>query len=584
MTSFEVSRQPFTATAVDALAGAGERYTNWPVVYVLSDDRFVYVGETLNAAKRLRQHRDARSRNRAMTQMRIVLHDRFNKSACLDLESQLIRYFGGDGHLQVRNRNDGVTDADYFDREAYQQTFAEIFEHLRAEGLFAQSRHEIRNSDLFKLSPFKALAPEQRAAVEGILDGLFDDLESGRRSMSVVEGAAGTGKTVVAVYLLKLLRDIAEAGDGDAYETDSVFSDYFLPGYRQLAADLRVGLVIPQQSLRASVQKVFRRTPGLDRRMVMSPFELGAREDRFDLLVVDEAHRLTRRGAQAAGPLNARYRDINVALFGADDPQLTQLDWIRALSDHQIFLVDSGQSVRPADVSPDTQRALVAEAQRGHRHHRLMTQMRVKAGTDYVGYVRSVLAGGSPAPVDVGDYDLRFFESAADMRAAIARRDEEHGLGRMLAGYGYRWRSKTDPDAYDVEIGDLRMRWNIATTDWVNSPGSPDEVGSIHTIQGYDLNYAGVIVGPELFWDAAEQRIRVDRSRYFDRNGKVDLPKLGLKTTDDDLLALIVNIYVVLMTRGMLGTYVYVHDEALRDQLRPLFGGARPLGAGLDGA
>lgn len=575
MTSFEVFRQPFTATAVDALTGAGERYANWPVVYVLNDDRSVYVGETLNAVKRMRQHRDPRSRNRAMKQLRIVLHDRFNKSACLDLESQLIRYFGGDGLLQVRNRNDGVTDADYYDRDAYQQTFAEIFEHLRAEGLFAQSRHEIRNSDLFKLSPFKALVPEQRAAVEGILDGLFDDLEAGRTSMSVVEGAAGTGKTVVAIYLLKLLRDIAEADATDAYETDSVFADYFLPGYRQLAVDLRVGLVIPQQSLRASVQKVFRRTPGLDKRMVLSPFELGRREERFDLLVVDEAHRLTRRGAQAAGPLNARYREINEALFGADDPRYTQLDWIRELSDHQIFLVDSGQSVRPADVSPETQRSLVAEAQRGHRHHRLMTQLRVKAGTDYVGYVRAVLEGSTPAPIDVGEYDLRFFDSAAAMRAEVAQRNTEQGLGRMLSGYGYEWRSRKDPAAFDVDTGDLQMRWNSATTDWVNSPGSPDEVGSIHTIQGYDLNYAGVIIGPELFWDQAEQRIRVDRARYFDRNGKVDLPKLGLKTTDDDLLALIVNIYVVLMTRGMLGTYVWVHDPALREHLRPLLGGAR---------
>lgn len=573
MTSFRIERGPFTDAAVKKLGGSGDRHTNWPIVYVLNDAKSVYVGETLNAAKRMRQHRDPASRNRAMREMRIVLDDRFNKSACLDLESQLIRYFSGDGTREVRNRNDGVTDADYYERHTYTQSFDEIFAELRRDGLFSKSRHEIENSDLFKLSPFKALAPEQSAAVENILEGLFDDRAAGRSSTSVVQGAAGTGKTIVAIYLMKLLRDIGESDAIEAYETDSVFADFFRPGYREYARDLRIGLVIPQGSLRASVAKVFKRTPGLSKTMVMSAFDVGKSVERFDLLLVDESHRLTRRSNQPSAALNTSFAEINRRLFGDDDPSKTQLDWICAQSDHQVLFVDSGQSVRPSDISRDTQRSLLEGAERGGRLHKLMTQMRVKAGTDYVGYVRAVLSGESPVPIDVGDYDVRFFDDPRAMREAILRRDADVGLARMLGGYGYKWRSKTDSHAYDIEIGDFRMRWNVSTRDWINSRGSADEVGSIHTVQGYDLNYAGVIIGPEVRWDHENGRIRIDRANYFDGKGKENSPKYGVFVSDDDLRELVINIYVVLLTRGMRGTYVYVHDGEVRERLRGAFEG-----------
>ncbi|MTE24255.1 DUF2075 domain-containing protein [Microbacterium sp. ZXX196] len=573
MTSFSLERRPFTDQDVRALAAAGEQFTNWPVVYVLNDTSSVYVGETINAAKRLRQHRDPASRNRTMTQARIVLGDEFNKSACLDLESHLIRYLGGDGSRQVRNRNDGVTDADYFDRARYRETFDEIFEALRAEGIFTRSRGDIENSDLFKLSPFKALSPDQLAAVDGILEALFTDLAAATPSMSVVQGGPGTGKTVVAIYLLKLLRDIGAADDADAFEGDSVFADYFLRGYPELARGLRIGFVIPQQSLRKSVRRVFARTPGLSADMVLTPFEVGESDEPYDLLVVDETHRLTRRSNQSSGVRNRDYRLINERLFGADDYAYTQVDWIRAQSTHQIFLMDSAQSVRPADIDQDTQRDLREQARgSGHWHH-LMTQMRVKAGVDYVGWVRDAL-GGSVRSIDLGDYDFRFFDSPVAMREAIARRDAESGLARMLGGYGYPWRSKGDKAAFDIEVGGLAMRWNSRVVDWINSPGSVDEVGSIHTVQGYDLNYAGVIIGPELTWDPVTETVRADRSRYFDAKGKEANRMLGVAPSDDDLRDFIVNIYVVLMTRGMRGTYVYVHDPALRERLRAAFGGA----------
>jgi uncharacterized protein len=89
--------------------------------------------------------------------------------------------------------------------------------------------------------------------------------------------------------------------------------------------------------------------------------------------------------------------------------------------------------------------------------------------------------------------------------------------------------------------------------------------GSIHTVQGYDLNYAGVIIGPDLRYDELTREVLVDRAAYRDKKGKENLAQLRRPTTDDDLLALVQNIYGVLLTRGILGTYVYVCDPGLRE-------------------
>jgi DUF2075 family protein len=95
-------------------------------------------------------------------------------------------------------------------------------------------------------------------------------------------------------------------------------------------------------------------------------------------------------------------------------------------------------------------------------------------------------------------------------------------------------------------------------------------------VQGNDLNYAGVIIGNDLRYDPIRGRLFFDRASYFDTKGKENNPRLGVVYTDDDLLTFVTNIYGVLLTRGMLGTYVYVRDPALREHLRPLFATHRP--------
>lgn len=587
MTHSEIERVAFDIDAVRTWGALRPQHSNWPVVYVIDGGAAsrpaVYVGETLNAASRMRQHLDnPRKTGAGLRSVRVVIDDRFNKSACLDLESHLIRWLAGDGLFTVLNANAGITDADYYDRALYRQSFREVFDQLRAEGLFERSIPQIENSDLFKLSPFKSLSHDQAGAVEDILEGLFEDLQSSVPSMSVIEGAPGTGKTIIAIFLMKLLADIADMPDpndrheDDDIDQDSVFAELFVPEHRDLLLGFRMALVIPQQSLRNSIKKVFTKTRKLDAGMVLSPFDVGKATEPFDLIIVDEAHRLNHRANQPSGALNRDFGVVNQRLFGIDDVTKTQLDWIRAQSHHQILLVDGEQSVRPADLPPETLRAVVQASERDHRLYRLTTQMRVKAGTDYVEFIRDMLRdGSSPRRPDFGDYDLRFFDDLGAMRQAILQKDAEAGLARLVAGYAWDWVSRKNPEAFDIVLDRVALRWNSTDKDWINAPGSVDEVGSIHTVQGYDLNYAGVIIGPELKYDPVTGRYLLDRDAYRDAKGKENNPKLGIVYTDDDLLQYIRNIYGVLLTRGMLGTYVYACDPGVREHLREVLVGGR---------
>lgn len=565
MTSFKLEPLPFNRNEVGMRGAIDPRYRNWPVVYVMNNHKEVYVGESLNVENRMRQHLDSEQK-RHLKSVRVVLDDTFNKSACLDLESFLIRMFHGDGRFQVLNLNAGITDADYYDRQKYNKTFHQIFDELRSqEELFQRTIPEIINRDLFKLSPFKALNHDQAIAVDDMLEGFFKDLESGVDNTVVVEGNPGTGKTIVAIYLLKLLEDIRNHDSEETLDIDSIFNDYFTPEHAELLQSLKFGFVIPQQSLRDSVSKVFKQTPDLNKEMVLNPFQVGESSEKFDLLVVDEAHRLNHRANQPSGGLNKKFAEINETLFGWDDPKLTQLDWIKKQSRHSIVMLDVGQTVRPADLPASQTKALAAEARSAGRHYPLQTQMRIDAGKDYVGYIRSVLSNSPPATREnFDDYDLRMFTNLDDMRREINAREEEFGLSRLVAGYAWAWQSKNDKTAYDIELDGQRMRWNSTTTDWISSSKSLEEVGSIHTVQGYDLNYVGVIIGNDLQYDRAAGKLVFDRANYHDKKGRENNPKLGITYSDEDLLEYVQNIYSVLLTRGIRGTYVYVCNPDLR--------------------
>ena len=550
------------------------RHHDWPVVYLINNHKKIYVGESTRAKHRLFQHladsKKPGSSKKGLREIRIILNDEFNKSACLDLESRLIAWLHADSHFDPVNRNDGQQNAGYFERESrYQAIFDEVFESLREAGLFSRKVSEIENLNMFKLSPFKALNDEQLVAVDQIVEGLFADFDadakakSAQKSLSVVQGGPGTGKTIVAIYLLKLLRDIQNSEGEPDPEEDGRFSDFFQKGSYELIQGKSIGFVVPQSSLRKTIEKVFKRTHGLSKVKVLSPYTVASKADHWDLLIVDEAHRLTHRGA---GATRGQFKANSRALFPDHADEVTAIDWITEKSNHQVFLVDGEQTVRPADVPAEVTRSLVRRARDSDRYFSLESQMRVAAGDDYLGFARDLLTENPLRPTVPNTYDLRFFDDLHDMRSLIEQREAEVGLSRLVAGYAWRWVSKDNPsdDApYDIELDGEKLRWNRTHIDWISSVTSSEEVGSVHTTQGYDLNYAGVIIGPDIRWDEATQRVIAVRESHFDTEVR------AVKNLDA-LLDYIRNAYYVLLTRGMRGTYIYVCDPALRRRIRAL--------------
>jgi len=556
MTSFRIERLPFDGGALEVWGQANPLHSNWPVVYTINDKKQIYVGETTSPVNRLLQHL-ANPQRSNLERAQIIFNETFNKSVCLDLESFLIQYFAADEKYQVMNLNKGLTNADYYDRERYRQSFNELFDELHREGVLTRSIPDLENSDLFKFSPFKALNHEQAVAVDAIVNLLLTDLRNNDDASIIVQGEPGTGKTIVAVYLVKLLMDIAKSRPGERVDQDTMFSELFEGDQREVLSELRIGLVVPQQSLRETLKKVFKKTPGLQKDMVLNPFQVGNSPEPWDVLIVDEAHRLSQRARMPGPALNAGYKTINESLFGADLDHYTQLDWIKARSSHQILMLDSLQSVRPSDLPEHLVDEVVKEARNSERFFQLHSQMRVRAEADYVGFVDRLLRGEVAEIPDFGEYDFRVFDNLADMRAEIIKKNAEHGLARLVAGYAWPWKSKEDPEAYDIQLDGVQLKWNTTATDWINSPTSVDEVGSIHTVQGYDLNYCGVIIGKDLGYDPESGRFFFNRDNYYDKRGKENNTRLGIKYSDDDLLEYVRNIYRVLLTRGIRGTYVF---------------------------
>ena len=583
--SFQIAELDFDRAAVLAWRQIDTRHANWPVVYVLDDGRNpspnsstssrlrdVYVGESMNAVARMLQHIGNKEKQH-LKRIRVIFHEKFNKSVCLDLESYLIRMMAGDPVNRLLNQNKGIADREYYKRQAYQAGFVDIFERLKSDGIFSQSISDIENSELYKLSPFKALTTEQADSVEEIVERLLLDVSQGRQSTIVIQGDPGTGKSVVGIYLIKLLVDIQSFDPFDDQDNESRFSHFFTAENQRLLENFRIGLVVPLQALRKTIEAVFKKTQGLHKSMVLSTFDIGKSRQPWDLLLVDETHRLNQRASQASGVLNRDLPIITRELFGWDDKSKTQLDWMKRQSQHQVFLLDAEQSVRPADLPREILSGLVAEARASGRHFQLKTQIRVQAGSDFIAYIRWILDPNPtrpPSQLHFGDYDFRMFDSVKDMRDEIFKRDAEVGLSRLVAGYAWQWKSKDkkNRDAYDIEIDGLQLRWNTEPTDWVSSVNALEEVGSIHTVQGYDINYVGVLIGLDLRFDATLGRLRVDRKSYHDRKGKENVKAFGKVTSDDDLLRFVTQIYAVLLTRGIRGTYVYACDDGLRNYLQ----------------
>ncbi|MEQ8359632.1 MAG: DUF2075 domain-containing protein [Cytophagales bacterium] len=528
----------------------------WPIVYILSDQKIkeAYVGETTDTYARMSNHLKSKTKKK-LTSVNLIGSDKFNKSATLDIESNLIKYLSGDGQFQLLNGNLGLANHNYYQKnEIYWDVFKSIWDELRSRGIARHSINHIDNSDLFKYSPFKSLTDDQKEGLKEILNCILED---GIKN-AIVEGGAGTGKTILAVFVFKLL--VTDNEDFNFQEFGDDESEFYelIKNIKQQYPNPKMGLIIPMASFRGTMKKVFKNIKGLKASMVISPAEVS--RQKFDILLVDESHRLRKKKSIGAyiGAFNKAAERLNL-----DSNKTNELEWVILQSKKAILFYDEDQSVKPSDVTSEDFNKLKKTKNTAIR--KLKSQFRVRGGNAYVSYIDKLLkcqlTEDSPK-FDSKHYEFLIFDSAKKMMEEIKSRNEESGLSRLIAGFSWDWVSSTKETRHlnDIKLEDVELKWNFITKDWINSDNAINEVGCIHTTQGYDLNYAGIIFGNEISYDKTKDEIIVIKDNYKDPTGRqAETPK--------DLKNYIINIYKTVMLRGIKGTYVYVCDPKLREYL-----------------
>jgi DUF2075 family protein len=247
--------------------------------------------------------------------------------------------------------------------------------------------------------------------------------------------------------------------------------------------------------------------------------------------MVDESHRLRRRIN-----LGAYYGAFDIACekLHLDKNKCSELNWIIKQSEKAILFYDENQSIKPSDAKKEDFDEL--KSQPNTKVEFLKSQFRVKGGNDYVQYIDQLLncnLTNDKAFFNNKEYEFLLFESIESLVTEIKARNEEDGLCRLIAGYSWEWVSKNDTQLNDIVIGDTELKWNSVASDWINSVNSINEVGCIHTTQGYDLNYAGIIFGNEITYDKTKDEIVIIKENYFDKNGKQSIKDpIELKYTE----------------------------------------------------
>ncbi len=498
---------------------------NWPMLYILENGKKAYVGQTNSIVKRMSQHSESESKKQ-FTRAHFIYSDRFNQSATFDYESRLISLMSADRQFVLTNLNAGITGVEYFDKAAYDTEFLELWKELQQRKLVKSAIDELEQSDIFKYSPYKTLTDEQRHIVSEIVDNLRRSLD--RRI--IVGGMPGSGKTIVAVFLFKLLRETPEF------------------------AGRKIGMVVPPSSLRGTIKEVFKSVDKLSVRDVLGPNDVA--KEKYDILIVDEAHRL-----KMCKNL-ANYTTYYDACDRLGLPHTsTQLDWIMHQSECAILFFDKDQIVFPMGIDVGLEIQNNRFDTRMMSYYTLLNQMRCKGGVRYLEDIKALVHGKIDHKVCTDNYEIRLASDFRTFDELYKRKEARYGLTRMVAGFAWKWNSKNDSSATDIEIEGYKKRWNSVLENWVHSDNAVNEVGCIHSTQGYDLNYGFVILGKDIRYDPAGKCVYIDRSNYCDRYGQQG-------ATDKELDEYIKNIYYVLMSRGVKGTYLYVCDKDLRDYFK----------------
>lgn len=369
------------------------------------------------------------------------------------------------------------------------------------------------------------LLDEQKVAFEKVMSKYEQlKIQTGKKHVIIIKGGPGTGKSVIGLNLMS----------------------------RMLQTNAYVEYITPNQSFREILRKKLIGASGhVEVRDLFksSAAYVEAPEDYFDVLICDEAHRLKEHG------------HMKKKIEGEN--QATQI--IRS-SKISVFFVDDLQIISKKDIG--SVEVIQKEAMKlGVEIHmvELDSQYRCSGSGNYISWLDNLFGNENSAQKLEGDFDFKVVSSPYDLVEEIVNKRN----GRLLAGYAWPWtiNKKAGYLEKDVVIEEHQFAypWNDPNRiDWAIHPECSHQIGCIHTVQGLEMDYVGVIIGKDLGYDKETQSLIVRRDEFKDRGAKPAKPKKG---QTDPLEALVKNTYKTLMTRGMKGCYVYCCDKDIREYI-----------------
>ena len=438
-----------------------------------------------------------------------------------------------------------VSEAPFFIRNETEQFSAFVKKYVTRRSSNGDLLYEI---DHGRLKPTKTLQDSLASMVKGNKEFMLLDeqavcydmclktmakcKEDGKKRTIVIQGGPGTGKSVLAV---NLLMEFINKSLNTCYATkNSAPREAFLSLLTHSDAKKQV-----------NIKQLFR-----------SPFGLSNVPDNtYDCLIVDEAHRLVKK----------MYGDWN------GENQVKECISASLLS---IFLLDEDQAVTVNDIGS------IAEISKWCRElnstlkmpaeAKLVSQFRCNGSDAYIQFIDDILQRTEESvtgDLDELNFDFRIFDSAIELREALREKNAINNKSRMVAGYCYDWNVKHGRGDYDIMLPDgFKAKWNLEKDKiWAINPNSFEEVGCIHTAQGLEFDYVGVLIGKDLKYDSTSGRIITDKQAI-----SKDDKSSGIRSCKNESIVrkLILNTYKTLLTRGQKGCYVYCEDKSLAEYIK----------------
>ena len=376
----------------------------------------------------------------------------------------------------------------------------------------------------------------QKVVYEYALRNAIDTVAANDKNVMIVRGGPGTGKSVLAINLLVELnnRNMTCFYVTKNAAPRSVYSSKLRGDYTQ-----------------TYINHLFQGSGNF----------IDEEKNKLDCLVVDEAHRLNAKSGMFQNKGENQVKEIiNAAKFS-------------------IFFIDENQKVTLKDIgSEDLIKKFAKEQGAGIYTFDLDSQFRCNGSDGYIAWLDRVLDIKETANFDIDgfDYDFRVLDDPNEVRRLIEEKNKINNKSRIVAGYCWNWISdgKNNSEIHDIEIPEYNfgMSWNLGnSTTWAIDSNSVNEVGCVHTCQGLEFDYVGVIIGNDMRYE--DGHIVTDYTKRastdFSLKGINKIAReYGQETANKIADNIIKNTYRTLMTRGMKGCYVYCVDKELQEYLK----------------